>query len=42
MTFEKNLKTFNFNRDTMNMLVAENTNQSELVEMMNEVDFQVN
>ena len=39
MTFEKNLKTFNFNRETMNMLVAENTNQSELVEMMNEVGF---
>ena len=39
MTFEKNLKTFNFNRDTMNMLVAEKTKQSELVEMMSEVGF---
>ena len=39
MTFEKNLKTFNFNRDTMNMLVDDNTEQTELLEMMNQVGF---
>jgi len=38
MTFEKNLKTFNFNKDTMNMLVSD-TKEAELITMMVEVGF---
>ena len=39
MTFEKNIKTFNFNRDTMQMLVSDDNQQLEIVSMMNNVGF---
>tara|TARA_B110000902_G_C14159517_1_gene532690 strand:- start:93 stop:719 length:627 start_codon:yes stop_codon:yes gene_type:complete len=39
MTFEKNIKTFNFNKDTMKMLVSDDNKQLEIVSMMNNVGF---
>jgi|TARA_B110000908_G_scaffold71121_1_gene85807 hypothetical protein len=39
MTFEKNLKTFNFNKETLELLVEDNLDRTEIITSMNQAGF---